>query len=70
MVSLLLNYHTEKQRSPCSKVSSYAFGQDYHSVIKDKLRTLLGRLKNIGEMKGMFVDSAPVMDKAWAAKLV
>ena len=72
VVSLLLNYHTEeKQKDPhAPKVSSYAFGQDYHSVIKDKLRTLLGRLKkSIGEIEGrVFVDSAPVMDKAWAAK--
>ena len=72
VVSLLLNYHTEeKQKDPqAPKVSSYAYGQDYHTVIKDKLRTLLGRLKeSIGEIEGrVFVDSAPVMDKAWAAK--
>lgn len=72
VVSLLLNYHTEeKQKDPqAPKVSSYAFGQDYHTVIKDKLRILLGRLKeSIGEIEGrVFVDSAPVMDKAWAAK--
>ena len=72
VVSLLLNYHTEEKQkdSQAPKVSSYAFGQDYHTVIKDKLRTLLGRLKeSIGEIEGrVFVDSAPVMDKAWAAK--
>lgn len=72
VVSLLLNYHTEeKQKDPqAPKVSSYAYGQDYHTVIKDKLRKLLGRLKeSIGEIEGrVFVDSAPVMDKAWAAK--
>lgn len=72
VVSLLLNYHTEeKQRDPLApKISSYAFGQDYHHVIKHKLKTLLERLKNsIGEIEGrVFVDSAPVMDKAWAAK--
>jgi epoxyqueuosine reductase len=72
VVSLLLNYYTEeKQKDPqAPKVSSYAFGQDYHTVIKDKLRTLLGCLKeSIGEIEGrVFVDSAPVMDKAWAAK--
>ena len=72
VVSLLLNYHTEdKQKDPnAPKISSYAFGQDYHTVIKDKLKILLGRLKvSIGEIEGrVFVDSAPVMDKAWAAK--
>lgn len=72
VVSLLLNYHSEeKQEDPnAPKISSYAFGQDYHAVIKDKLKTLLSRLKeSIGEIDGrVFVDSAPVMDKAWAAK--
>ena len=72
VVSLLLNYHTEeKQKDPqAPKVSSYAFGQDYHTVIKDKLKILLCRLKeSIGDIGGrVFVDSAPVMDKAWAAK--
>lgn len=72
VVSLLLNYHTEeKQKDPLApKVSSYAFGQDYHSVIKEKLKILLSRLKeSIGEIEGrVFVDSAPVMDKAWAAR--
>ncbi len=72
VVSLLLNYHTEeKQEDPnAPKIASYAFGQDYHHVIKGKLKTLLSRLKeSIGEIEGrVFVDSAPVMDKAWAAK--
>lgn len=72
VVSLLLNYHTEEKQedSNAPKIASYAFGQDYHTVIKDKLKTLLGRLKeSIGDIEGrVFVDSAPVMDKAWAAK--
>lgn len=72
VVSLLLNYHAEeKQEDPnAPKIASYAFGQDYHHVIKGKLKTLLSRLKeSIGEIEGrVFVDSAPVMDKAWAAK--
>lgn len=72
VVSLLLNYFTEeKQQDPMApKVSSYAFGNDYHHVIKDKLYQLLLRLREeIGEINGrVFVDSAPVMDKAWAAK--
>ena len=72
VVSLLLNYHTpEKQSDPTApKISTYAFGQDYHKVIKDKLYLLLARIRDrIGEVDGrVFVDSAPVMDKAWAAK--
>jgi epoxyqueuosine reductase len=72
VVSLLLNYHAEeKQEDPnAPKIASYAFGQDYHHVIKGKLKTLLSRLKeSIGEIEGrVFVDSAPVMDKTWAAK--
>lgn len=72
VVSLLLNYHTDNVQSDSSapKISSYAFGQDYHSVIKEKLYELLGRIRDhIGEVEGrVFVDSAPVMDKAWAAK--
>lgn len=72
VISLLLNYHTtEKQSDPSApKISTYAFGQDYHKVIKDKLYQLLQRIHNhIGEVDGrVFVDSAPVMDKAWAAQ--
>ena len=60
-----------KQSDPTApKISTYAFGQDYHKVIKDKLYQLLARIRDrIGEVDGrVFVDSAPVMDKAWAAK--
>ena len=72
VVSLLLNYYTpEKQTDPAApKLSSYAYGEDYHHVIKRKLKALLSYLKDeIGDIDGrVFVDSAPVMDKAWAAK--
>lgn len=72
VVSLLLNYYTpERQSDPkAPKLSSYAYGEDYHYVIKRKLNELLTHLKQeIGEIEGrVFVDSAPVMDKAWAAK--
>jgi|TARA_B110000211_G_C14043227_1_gene537723 epoxyqueuosine reductase len=72
VVSLLLNYHTqEKQTDPeAPKIASYSFGNDYHGVIKDKLKKLLSFIhKEVGEVGGrVFVDSAPVMDKAWAAK--
>ncbi len=72
VVSLLLNYHTDKlQDNPDSpKISSYAFGADYHEVTKKKLKKLINYIQEeIGEVDGrVFVDSAPVMDKAWAAK--
>ena len=72
IVSLLLNYHTDqKQIDPeAPKISSYAYGVDYHSVIKNKLKTMMKIIhREIGEVNGrLFVDSAPVMDKAWAAK--
>lgn len=72
VVSLLLNYHTDKtQEDPnAPKIATYAYGKDYHFVIKDKLKALLKYIhEEIGEVGGRaFVDSAPVMDKAWAAK--
>ena len=72
VISLLLNYFpSEKQNdSNAPKISKYAYGTDYHSVIKEKLNELLEFIKEqIGEVDGRaFVDSAPVLDKAWAKK--
>lgn len=71
VISLLLNYYpTEIQNQHSFKISKYAYGQDYHFVIKDKLKDLLRFIQTeIGEVSGrVFVDSAPVLDKAWAAK--
>lgn len=71
VVSLLLNYYPSEFQNPESyKISKYAFGQDYHFVIKEKLKELLFSIQStIGEVSGRaFVDSAPVLDKAWAAK--
>ncbi|MGV6829668.1 MAG: tRNA epoxyqueuosine(34) reductase QueG [Flavobacteriales bacterium] len=71
VISLLLNYYpSEVQNSNSYKISKYAFGTDYHFVIKDKLKQLLHFIQQeIGEINGRcFVDSAPVLDKAWAAK--
>ena len=71
VISLLLNYYpSEKQQEDTYKVSKYAYGQDYHHVIKSKLRQLQNFItQEIGEVGGRaFVDSAPVLDKAWAAK--
>jgi len=71
VISLLLNYYPSEEQNPDSyKVSKYAYGMDYHFVIKDKLKSLLHFIQEeIGEVHGRaFVDSAPVLDKAWAAK--
>ncbi len=71
VISLLLNYYpSEIQNDESHKISKYAYGQDYHFVIKEKLKELLHSIQTeIGEVSGRaFVDSAPVLDKAWAAK--
>lgn len=72
VVSLLLNYFPEKDLSDQHglKVSKYAYGKDYHYVIKDKLKRLTAFInEEIGQVEGrVFVDSAPVMDKAWAKR--
>ncbi len=71
VVSLLLNYYPEDtQTEDTYKISKYAYGNDYHHVIKHKLKSLLYFIQDeIGEVGGRaFVDSAPVLDKAWAAK--
>ncbi len=72
VISLGLNYFTDqRQADPLSpKISKYAYGADYHFVIKGKLKQLLQVInEKIGEVNGRaFVDSAPVLDKAWAKK--
>jgi epoxyqueuosine reductase len=72
VVSMLLNYYPEKELATAGnyKISKYAYGDDYHKVIKDKLKELIQFInEKIGEVNGRaFVDSAPVMDKAWAKK--
>ncbi|WP_269234668.1 tRNA epoxyqueuosine(34) reductase QueG [Flavobacterium flavigenum] len=71
VISLLLNYYpAEVQNNESFKISKYAYGQDYHFVIKEKLKEFLHSIQeNIGDVSGRaFVDSAPVLDKAWAAK--
>jgi epoxyqueuosine reductase len=72
VVSLLLNYHNpdQQQDTEAPKISQYAYGEDYHFVIKNKLKDLMKVIhEEVGEVGGrIFVDSAPVMDKAWAAK--
>ncbi|WP_375587556.1 tRNA epoxyqueuosine(34) reductase QueG [Flagellimonas aurea] len=71
VISLLLNYFPSEEQNPDSyKISKYAYGMDYHFVIKDKLKSLLQFIQEeIGDVHGRaFVDSAPILDKAWAAK--
>jgi epoxyqueuosine reductase len=72
VISLCLNYYTDEEQhdKDAPKISKYAYGEDYHDVIKDKLKALYQFiLDEIGEVGGrVFVDSAPVMDKAWAKK--
>lgn len=71
VISLLLNYFPDKKQSESlPRISSYAYGRDYHFVIKEKLAELLHFIREeIGEVNGRaFVDSAPVLDRAWAAK--
>lgn len=70
VISLLYNYYTpEKQEDPAApKISQYAYGKDYHFIVKDKLKLLYQFMQDeIGDVNGrFFVDSAPVLDKAWA----
>lgn len=72
VVSLLFNYFPENtpSDSDAPKIARYAYGQDYHRVIKDKLFEFMHEIQTeIGAVGGrVFVDSAPVMEKAWAAK--
>jgi len=72
VISLTLNYFPEERQADpdAPKISKYAYGTDYHLVIKDKLFQLLNFIsEEIGEVSGRaFVDSAPVMDRAWAKR--
>jgi len=71
VISVLYNYFpNEHQRKDTYQISKYAYGTDYHYVVKEKLLKLLEYINTeIGEVRGRaFVDSAPVMDKVWAAK--
>ena len=71
VITLLLNYYPEeKQNADAPKISKYAWGKDYHEVIKQKLNELLANARNlIGEINGRgFVDSAPVLERTWAQR--
>ena len=71
VITLLLNYYpSEQQNIEAPQVSKYAYGKDYHEVIKEKLKMFLKLIKdNIGEVHGRgFTDSAPVLERSWAQK--
>jgi epoxyqueuosine reductase len=72
VVSLVYNYFPQQDLSSEGnlKVAKYAYGEDYHTVVKDKLKAFMARIQEtIGEVSGrVFVDSAPVMERQWAAK--
>lgn len=71
VISLLYNYYPQElQQEDTYKISKYAYGRDYHFVIKDLLKQLMQELQTeIGTIEGRaFVDSAPVLDKAWAKR--
>ncbi len=71
VITLLKNYFPADQQQPCTpKISKYAFGKDYHDVIRKSLNKLIGLMKDeIGEINGRgFVDSAPVLERTWAQR--
>ncbi len=71
VITLLLNYFpAETQQPQAPKIAKYAYGEDYHEVIRAKLRTFQQMIRDtIGEVNGRgFVDSAPVLERAWAKK--
>lgn len=71
VITLLLNYFPSAQPIPANvKIAKYAYGKDYHEVIKEKLNLFSATLKaNIGEFHGRgFVDSAPVLERSWAER--
>lgn len=71
VITLLFNYYPgEQQRDDAPKVSKYAYGEDYHEVIRARLKTLLAKMQEqFGQVQGRgFVDSAPVLERAWAQR--
>lgn len=72
VISLSYNYYPEQDLTPFSdlKISKYAYGEDYHEVIKELLRDLVSALKvEIGDFDcRVFTDSAPILERSWARK--
>jgi len=72
VISLIYNYYPQKDLAKAGeyKVAKYAYGEDYHTVVKDKLKIFVERIQHeVGDVQGRaFVDSAPVMERAWAKR--
>lgn len=72
VISLTYNYHNETEQTDpeAPKISQYAYGKDYHFVVKNKLKSLLAYIREeVGEVNGRcFVDSAPVLERDWAKR--
>lgn len=71
VITLLMNYFPGREQQPdAPRVAKYAFGQDYHEVIRSRLKDLLRKIREeIGEVEGRgFVDSAPVLERSWAVR--
>jgi epoxyqueuosine reductase len=71
VITLLMNYFPAQEQLPAApRVAKYAYGQDYHEVIRSRLKDLLGKIREgIGEVEGRgFVDSAPVLERSWAVR--
>jgi epoxyqueuosine reductase len=70
VITLLKNYYPERKPAAEKLVSKYAWGKDYHSIIRDQLKKLMAEIQSeIGEFQGRgFVDSAPVLERSWAVK--
>jgi len=71
VITLLINYYPEQQqRNDAPRISKYAYGKDYHDIIRKKLQLFLSLIKeHIGDIHGRgFVDSAPVLERSWALR--
>lgn len=71
VITLMMNYYPKEAQQPATpKIAKYAYGQDYHEVIRAKLKELLNRVREqVGSIEGRgFVDSAPVLERAWAVR--
>ena len=71
VITLMMNYFPDQKQQPLApRISKYAYGMDYHEVIRQKLRDFLERMREIaGAVEGRgFVDSAPVQERSWAMR--
>lgn len=70
VISLVYNYYPKQELNSELRIAKYAYGEDYHHVVKEKLQDLMQKIQDeVGEVHGrVFVDSAPVMERAWAQR--